>query len=164
MKQVLIFLVAILLMSWYPNPVQAVDVQFSMDIGVMGQENTGTKLAYGTSGNIKLYDVDPGERHFLAVVPSYLRSKFGGDTYLARLYPIYYQRPLITIGKVPINIAGGVGGYWSVITGSEDDKDYAQMLMIGVQTWEVAINVKGEVFEATPANKYFIGASILWLF
>lgn len=160
MKIKLIILVLLLFCStaW------AADVKFAMDVGALLQTGSPGKLAYGANTTTKYYGLDDSGRHYLSGLTSFLRSDLDGDTYLGRMYPIYYQRPLITLGKVPFNIGGGIGRYWNMKSDGDDETDLAHILTLSVETWKLAAMIKAEAYEYEGPDMYFVGGSVLFLF
>ncbi len=162
MKKLLIVLVVLILIPIKVG--HSADVKFSIDVGCLLQEAKASKFAYGTNTTAKYYGLDSLGRHYLSGLASALRSDLDGDTYLTRLYPIYYQRPLMTIFKLPVNIGAGIGKYWNIKTDGDDDTDLAHIVTLSVEKWKLAIMLKGEAFEKEGPDGYFAGGSILFLF
>jgi hypothetical protein len=164
MKKIVIVLV-LLLFCGAGSQTMAADVEFSMDVGALIRTGTPSMFAYGANITPKFYSLDTLGRHYFSGLVSVLRSDFeGGDTYFGRGYPLYYQRPLITIFKLPFNVGAGIGKYWNIKTDGDDDTDLAHIVTLSVETWKLAIMLKGEAFEKEGPDGYFAGGSILFLF
>ena len=140
-------LAAILLMSWYPNPIQAADVEWALDPGWMMQKGEAPGFSYSVKGDIELpffQEMRTGKP--LSLEPSILQSDFKNDvTYLKGYF--LYERPLATIAKSEWYLAFGTGMWQKVVNDGSDVRSMAQTIRFGVKIPYFTIGLAGEVAE-----------------
>lgn len=140
-----------------PFTVNAVEVQFAGGFGLLLQDGKSSELAFSVDGTTPWWTID-GNRHTMSAEATFTYAD--REIYLARAYPVYYQRPLATIGGIPLNIGMGIGGYTEIVSGGTDLQGEAMIMTLGVQTWKVDVTIGGEVLKYDGPDLYCVGLEL----
>ena len=162
MKRCFLILVALLLVV-LPLKIDAADIEFSTAVGVFMQDGHKGELNYSAGGDLNWYTIEQ-DRHSLSIEGSFTWSDFKKDKYIARAYPVYYERPLASIGSFPLNIGAGIGVYHEINSGGDDLDGEAGMVTIGLNKIGLSLDFIGEVLKYDGPDLYSVSFGATFMF
>lgn len=135
----------------------------SAQIGALMQNGERGELAWGGDILLPFITIADNYRHLFGAEPSVLVSDFGeGDLTVIKGY-LTYERPLMTILNLPIQIGVGSGPWVNVYSDGKDDIAEAAKVYIGARALHVEIMAVAEAVKAEGSDLYFVGLQLKFI-